>query len=152
MEYTEFEILKIENLKKQFSTVIDNSINEILPYIKDVIKKRWLSGESVNGGDILDLETGEGYSSLKYKNLKILKNPNAGGKVDLTLTGALGDNINIKVNSNGDYEIYSDDVKYIEIGKKYGFEEFGLNNNEKTIVFNILEEQIIEKINNLNFL
>jgi hypothetical protein len=44
--------------------------------------------------------------------------------VDLTLTGSLGNKIEIIKSGSGDYEIISTDSKYNAIGNKYGFDEF----------------------------
>ena len=88
------------------------------------IWKRWEKGLSVNGGEIQPK-----YRSKEYQAFKKSINPLAGGKVDLTLTGALEEALTIK--KQGDkFKIYSTDEKYNKIGKKYGFNEFGLNETE----------------------
>lgn len=98
------------------------------PNILRTVRKRWLLGESVFGGFI-----GE-YSSSKvgqdYKAYKMSINPSAGGHVDLTLTGALGDGLTIKEATQTTFEIFSTDEKYKKIGLKYGFDEFGLSDSE----------------------
>jgi hypothetical protein len=94
------------------------------PNIIREVKSRWLIGESAVGGFI-----GE-YSSSQlgqdYKAYKMSLNPSAGGHVDLTLTGSLGEGLTVKAQSSESFLIYSTDSKYKEIGDKYGFEEFGL--------------------------
>ena len=57
-------------------------------------------------------------------------NPKAGGHVDLTLTGALSENITVKKQTQETFLIYSTDEKYDKIGSKYGFDEFGLSDEE----------------------
>lgn len=84
------------------------------------VKNRWLQGESVHGGIIAT------YRWEDYRQYKQMLNPKAGGTVDLTLTGALGNGLAIKKAGNRQYQIYSVDRKYQKIGQKYGFEEFGL--------------------------
>jgi hypothetical protein len=65
-----------------------------------------------------------------YKAYKMSLNPSAGGHVDLTLTGALGDGLTVKQESLESFLVYSTDEKYDKIGSKYGFEEFGLSESE----------------------
>lgn len=148
MEYIEEEYNRIINQKAIFDDIIEQSVIEIADYIRKTIKGRWSSGYSVNGGKITNKATGGGYSSKSYKNLKIQMNPKAGGGVDLTFTGALGDGINV-VKSNNDYEIISEDSKFYEIGTKYGFDEFGLSEAETIFYMNILEVKINTKLLNL---
>jgi hypothetical protein len=93
------------------------------------VRRRWLIGESINGGIIGH------YSRPEYAMYKASLNPLAKGNVDLTLTGALGESINIKRLSANKYEIFSTDEKYQKIGRKYGFEEFGLTDEQQGIMF-----------------
>lgn len=148
MEYIEEEYNRIINQKAYFDDIIEQSIGELTDNIRKTIKDRWLSGNSVNGGRITNKATGGGYSSLSYKSLKIQINPKAGGGVDLTFTGALGDGITV-VKSNDDYEIISEDSKYYEIGIKYGFDEFGLSEEETIFYMKLLEDSINVKLLNL---
>lgn len=103
------------------------------PNIIREVKSRWLLGESVFGGAIggklSSANFGE-YRSSEYKAFKISYNPQASGRVDLTLTGALGAGLNVKKNSSTIFQVLSADSKYSEIGNKYGFEEFGLSDSE----------------------
>lgn len=151
MEYIEEELDYTIKQKDIFLNIIEECVFEIKDYVRKLIKERWLKGESVNGGKIINQDTGGGYASLKYESLKLLKNPTAGGNIDLTLTGSLGDKIDIVISTNSDYEIISTDSKYFTIGTKFGFEEFGLNAEEKVIIMNKLEQRIIDKINNLKY-
>lgn len=66
-------------------------------------------------------------------------NPSAGGHVDLTLTGSLGDGLTVKKITNIDFQILSTDSKYDKIGNKYGFEEFGITDLE----WHDLEQEIL---------
>ena len=94
------------------------------PILTSKVRKRWLLGESAKGGDI-----GE-YKTNKYKLFKISINSKASGKVDLTLTGALAKGLSIKKASSTSIEFFSKDKKFFSIGNKYGFEEFGLTDEE----------------------
>jgi hypothetical protein len=149
MEYTELELEYVKKQKSIFVEIVENAVIEIKEEVRQLIKTRWLTGTSVNGGLIKNKQTGGGYASLKYKRLKILKNPIAGGNIDLTFTGALGDKIDITITQNGNYEIVSLDSKYNEIGNKYGFDEFGLTVKQKVLITNKLERLIFSKIENL---
>jgi hypothetical protein len=143
MEYTEIELALVRNQKEAFTVVIDIAVTEMKDQIREAIKERWLRSDSVNGGKIGD------YYSLSYKSLKLLKNPSGGGNVDLTQTGSLGDNIDIIMGATGNYEIISTDSKYLAIGAKYGFDEFGLTAGETTHFMALLEMNIINRIKNL---
>ena len=114
------------------------------PQITNKIRNRWLLGESVNGGDIGD------YRSGLYRSFKININPSGRGKVDLTLTGALGKGLTIKKASSKSIEIFSKDDKFFSIATKYGFEEFNLTDKEwveisEEIVY-IIASRVISKI------
>jgi len=75
----------------------------------------------VNDGSI-----GE-YRSSEYKAFKVYSNPKAGGSVDLTLTGALGNGLTIRKKGAKQYEIFSTDYKFKRIADKYGIEQFNLD-------------------------
>lgn len=150
MEYIEEEYNYILNQKERFYDLMVLCLNEVSQKVKEIIKRRWLSGEAVDGGKITNKNTGGGYSSLMYKNMKLLKNPSAGGNIDLTLSGSLGDNISIVITTSGDGEIISTDSKYNIIGATYGFDEIGLSEDEKQLVMQTISNLMLEKINNLN--
>jgi len=103
--------------------IIINSRN-----ILDTVKRRWILGKSVDGGII-----GQ-YASSEYRQFKIALNPSAGGFVDLNLTGSLSENLTVR-QAGTLFEIYSTDEKFQKIGRKYGFEEFGLSDAEQTELF-----------------
>jgi len=83
-----------------------------------------LFGKSSNQSSI-----GE-YRSSEYKAFKVGINPRAGGDVDLTLTGALGRGLIIKKSGGLKYEIISTDWKFGKISKKYGLEQFNLDERQ----------------------
>lgn len=147
MEYTEYELNYAIEYKNIFDSIIGSSVLELESELVNIIKKRWKSGRSVDGGRITNQESGGGYSRLSYKNLKLQINPSAGGNVDLTLTGSLGDNLHTVKLDSGSYEIVSSDSKYMTIGSMYGFDEFGLDEGEMIYFMNKLEVIITNKLN-----
>ena len=126
--YLDDILLKIETEKRKTVQLLDGMIQLNFPNIQSDILRRWSFGKSVDGGIIGT------YFSDEYRQYKIELNPLAGGNVDLTLTGSLGEKLNIKkIGKN--YQIFSEDEKYEKIGKKYGFEEFGLTEEERYLFF-----------------
>ena len=121
---------------------IDTNIEILILFnskkISNNVVKRWEIGRGVNGGKI-----GE-YRSSEYKAFKVSKNPRANGSVDLTLTGSLGDKIFI--NPIGDlFEIKSKDYKFMDMGEKYGFEQFNLTSSETNELIQELYYKIMEE-------
>jgi hypothetical protein len=135
----------INTFKKETSdSAVSKLIFELLilnaPNIAKDVKRRWLIGESIDGGVIGT------YSSQEYAMYKASINPLANGNVDLTLTGSLGEKIQIKKTGNNIFEVFSTDKKYKKIGEKYGFEEFGLNELQQNELFNELFEFALETL------
>jgi phage gpG-like protein len=149
MNYIEEELESLNNDKAQFSAIVDMCVMELQDEVREIIKARWLESRSVNGGNITNKETGEGYAWLSYKNYKLKNNPKGSGGVDLTLSGALGDSIIITRSIDGNYTIVATDRKYNAIGSKYGYEEFGLDQNEMQYVLGKLEKKITNKLNEI---
>jgi hypothetical protein len=149
MEYIEEELNRVISQKSLLDEIVDQSVLEFVDDIRKAIKDRWLLGDSVDGGAILNQFTGDGYSQKSYRVLKLHMNPKAGGGVDLTFTGSLGDKIIAIKNGSNDYEIISEDSKYNEIGSKYGFDEIGLTNDETLYFMKRIEESINVKLLNL---
>lgn len=111
------------------------------PTIINEVKRRWLIGESVHGGII-----GE-YASEDYRQYKMYLNPKAGGRVDLMLTGSLAEHMTIRKSGN-EFEIFSTDEKFMKIGRKYGFEEFGLNDEQLHELFSDIYSFALETMLN----
>jgi hypothetical protein len=103
------------------------------------IRTRWLFGKSVNN-DII----GE-YRSNDYKMFKVSKNPRAGGTVDLTLTGSLGQKLTIFKQSDLTYRIESKDYKFKKIADKYGLEQFNLDIQQTNELFDMLYLTVLEE-------
>jgi hypothetical protein len=121
---------------------IDTNIELLIMFnsnkIKNKIVKRWSFGRGVNGGQI------GSYRSRDYKAFKVSKNPQANGRVDLILTGSLGDKIFIS--QLGDvFEVKSNDYKFFDIGKKYGFEQFNLTISETNQLIQELYYKVMEE-------
>lgn len=137
---------------EQYSNRLNKEVSNIPKFVADMIilnagnivnevKRRWILGKSVDGGII-----GE-YRSEDYRQYKIGINPQAGGFVDLHDTGSLADLLTVK-KSGSLFEIYSTDSKFQMIGKKYGFDEFGLSEEEKEQLFSEIYEIVVESIMN----
>lgn len=109
--------------------------------IVNEVKRRWIIGKSVDGGIIAE------YRSEEYRQYKIGINPQAKGFVDLHNTGSLADLLTVRKAGNL-FEIYSTDSKFEKIGKKYGFEEFGLSSEEQEQLFAEIYDFVVESIMN----
>lgn len=102
------------------------------------VRTRWLFGKDPNG-DIIGT-----YRSQTYRAFKVVANSKAGGLVDLTLTGSLGNKLKVKKKGSLNYEIFSTDSKYEMIADKYGIEQFNLSQDQQKQLF---DELYIEAIN-----
>ena len=99
--YLDDILLRIETEKRKTVQLLDGMIQLNFPNIQSDILRRWSFGQSVDGGIIGT------YFSDEYRQYKIELNPLAGGNVDLTLTGSLGEKLNIKkIGKN--YQIFSE--------------------------------------------
>lgn len=95
------------------------------------VRERWQHGQSVKGGIIGT------YRWADYKLYKQSINPLAGGNVDLMLTGALSGGLAVRKKGK-EYQLFSVDEKYEKLGRKYGFEEFGVTEQELSQFFDEL--------------
>ena len=123
MEYQKM-LQRAEREKQRLPNTIGTLIIFNSEQIVEGIRRRWLFGKSSNEGSI-----GE-YQSSEYKAFKVGINSRAGGDVDLTLTGALGNGLIIKKSGGLKYEIISTDWKFDKISKKYGLEQFNLDERQ----------------------
>lgn len=103
------------------------------------VRERWQHGQSVSGGII------GRYSWDDYRLYKQSLNPLAGGNVDLMLTGALSDALTVRKVGN-EYQIFSTDSKYEKLGRQYGFEEFGITEQQAAEFFDQLYDVAMETI------
>lgn len=102
------------------------------------IRRRWAFGKDVNDGII-----GQ-YQNPDYQAFKVSTNPRAGGNVDLTLTGALGQGLTIRKKGDKQYEIFSTDYKFKRITDKYGIEQFNLDQQQTEELFDMLYFMALE--------
>lgn len=150
MEYLANILTKVnrETSRPSIEKLIDDLISLNQGIIIQEIWRRWELGNSVDGGKIGTYSKsplGQAYAAQKNK-----QNPLAGyGNVDLTLSGALGENLTVK-KQGGNYKIFSTDEKYQKIGAKYGFDEFGLTEGEMldflSELFSVGTQTILTKI------
>lgn len=138
----------IESYQQELKRTI--SLSEISKIVGDLIiinsgvlitdvKERLQHGQSVKGGII------GRYSWDDYRLYKQSINPLAGGNVDLMLTGALTDALTIR-KVGTEYQIFSTDSKYEKLGRKYGFEEFGVTEQQAAEFFDQLYNVAFETI------
>lgn len=124
------------------TTILFNSAN-----ITEQIRGRWKFGKSVDGGII-----GK-YRNNDYEAFKVSINSSAGGNVDLTLTGSLGNNLVIRRKGQLQYEIISTDWKFDWISNEYNkLKEFNLDAEQQQELFFLLEYSVLEEFyNNIYF-
>ena len=145
----ELDYLKAPNkaLKKEIASLedtIDRQMFRKEKWIREKIRKRWLLGKDPDG-NIIGL-----YASEDYANEKFSQNSMAGfGNVDLTLTGSLGQKIQIG-GFNNEYEIFSKDPKFDDITEKYGDYNFNITDEERKELFDeillVILTQAIDKM------
>lgn len=106
------------------------------PEIREFIKSRWKLGKRPDGSLI------GFYRDVDYAIFKQQINSAAGGDVDLTLTGSLGDRIKVILQSKG-IEIYSDDWKFEHIAIKYGIDNFNITEEQENELLDEIMAQVI---------
>ena len=131
-------------LKSQISpSEVDKIIGDLVILNSGVVildvRDRWRMGLGVNGGII------GSYRWDEYRDYKQSINPAAGGKVDLTLTGSLSEGLALR-RQGKQFQVFSTDSKYEKLGKKYGFEQFGLTDEQQFEFFNQLYGFAVETI------
>lgn len=140
----------IDNVLNRIKSISNNDIsNWIYEYIEhnkesilNLVKTRLLNGESVtNPNDVIGY-----YKNDSYAKLKKQQNPLAGGTVDLFKTGDFHRYFDITDINENLFRIYSSDEKYIELGKKYGFKQFGLTKEQYKNLLDSTKAYLIEKI------
>ena len=129
---------RAKNQKNKLRQTIGTLIIFKQEQIVNNVRTRWLFGKDPNG-DIIGT-----YRSKSYRAFKVVANSKAGGLVDLTLTGSLGNKLKVKKKGSLNYEIFSTDSKYEMIADKYGIEQFNLSQEQQKQLF---DELYIEAIN-----
>ena len=113
------------NLKKYNLSVLQKEVSQIILTDNKIIDRKrdeLKAGASPDGGNI-----GE-YKSKSYSIFKQSRNPFAGGKVDLILTGAYQRAIKTLSLGNSKFTLRSSDEKRDHLIAKYGIENEGINN------------------------
>ena len=118
--------------------IIFNSEN-----IVDDIRTRWLFGKSPTNNIIGKYSNSQ--LGREYQAFKVSKNPRAGGNVDLTLTGSLGQKLTIFKQGNLTYRIESTDSKFEKIADKYGLEQFNLSLEQLDDLYDMLYLTVLEE-------
>lgn len=132
------------DLQREIANINDTVFDLVIlntPTIINQVKRRWLYGKGV-GRAIIGT-----YASEEYRLYKMQLNPLAGGNVDLELSGDLVNNLTIR-QSGRMFEIFSTDEKFTKLANKYGYEQFGLSEEETHELFTELFEFAIETILN----
>src|SRR5690606_30312239 len=134
----------IDKMEKAKNSLEDNILSMIVDReseIRRLIKSRWLLGKRPDG-DIIGV-----YRDYSYQLFKSNKNSLAGGTVDLTLTGDLGDRIKTVLESKG-IEVISTDEKFTEISDKYGLDNFNITEEEEKVLLDSIMSELTIKIFN----
>lgn len=147
MNYIEEELARVRKMKPELGRFLDDIVKGLSWEIKQTIIDRWQRGESVDGGIIIALDGHAGYRNKSYAARKLYMNPLAGGSVDLTFSGKLGDGIIIKrIAYKGDYEITSTDQKAKDVFSNYDEAEMGLSVRETKYFMDLIKKSLIRKI------
>jgi hypothetical protein len=137
------EKVKVNTSRSFIEKLVDDLILMNSPNIIKDVARRWKRGEGVDGGIIGRYADGE-YALFKHQ-----QNPLPGlGNVDLEFFGDLKEGLFVKRISVNKFTILSADEKYKKIGVKYGFEEFGLTEEELYEFLQELEMFAFETIAN----
>lgn len=130
--------------KSQVSQTIGTLIIFNSNNIVEGIRRRWLFGKDPNGDFIHTKDGFYGYRNINYQQYKVGINSLGNGNVDLTLTGALGRGLTIKKKGTKEYEIFSTDSKFDKISDKYGIENFNMDQQQTTELFDMLHYMVLE--------
>ena len=145
MNYAKSFLDKLKSNFEDFDYFFDRFIESKTPDIRKSIKERWLLGKNPEG-DIIgyySFKDQNAYAIYKFQEVSSLAGLQV---VDLTLTGSLGDKITLDPIDNGEYIIYSRDVKYNKIVEKYGEYNFNLSDFEKEQIINSILPYLIKEM------
>jgi len=121
------EYLK-EILKRQKKVNLPERMDLLILDRKELIIKKvlgqWKKGLRPDGSIIGT------YRSFAYQREKFAQNPEAGGNVDLILTGALSKGLTINKVLESTFTIFSTDSKAVGIAEKYGLDVYGINDKD----------------------
>ena len=114
-----------ENLKKFTLSTLRKEVKQIILSDNKIVERKrdeLKAGVSPDGSEIGT------YQSESYAVFKESRNPFAGGKVDLILTGAYERAIKVKSLGASKFTLRSTDKKRGSLIEKYGIENEGINN------------------------
>lgn len=140
MSYISAYLTDLKSHKADIDEMFAMKMVDSLPEIRKWIKERWLLGDRPDGS-VIGVYRGAGYSMFKYQ-----MNPSAGGDVDLTLTGAMGDNIEIKDSGDLDFELFSTVPYYEDIIEKYGDYNFNISDERQEALLSKIGAEVIYEI------
>jgi hypothetical protein len=150
--YSEILLNNLKTVRKEIKPTFDALFIGKENEIRTMIKNRWTLGKKPDGTRIgfysksssFEINRKAGFN--KYSPFKHELNPLAGaGIVDLTLTGSLGNKIEL-FNEKYRIEIFSTDLKYEEIIKHYGEENFNLTPIETELLIDEIQTLTLELI------
>jgi hypothetical protein len=134
--------------------LVNSQIKQNESQIRETIRDRWVLGKLPDGSSIAKYSLASSYEVnrkagyAKYYVFKHDLNKKAGlGNVDLTLTGALGKGIKVKV-AQDNFEIFSTDEKFEDIISRYGDYNFNLSEDEKKELFDNIINNVINIVLN----
>lgn len=130
---------KLEKAKNNIESDVLSLLLDKESEIRDMIKQRWLLGKRPDG-DIIGV-----YRDNLYQVFKSGLNNRAGGTVDLTLTGDLGNRIKATLEQKG-IEIISTDEKFNEISEKYGLDNFNITEEEENELLDGIMAEVVTNI------
>lgn len=121
------------------SQLIEEEILERTDEIVQGVREQWEQGVRPDGTIIGT------YKSFAYRSEKIAMNPNAGGNVDLILTGELNSKLTVNPLREGFFTIFSNDSKASMIAQKYGLDVYNLNDGEKNRILDLAANKAVER-------
>ena len=121
---------------------MENLILQNKEGIVQKVRDRWKKGLRPDGAIIGT------YASFAYQQEKARLNPEAEGNVDLILTGALVGGLTLNRVLKATFTIFSTDSKAVMIAEKYGLDVYGLNEEEKRTVLDMVALEALNVITN----
>lgn len=138
-----------QNLTREASqqtllNLIDEQVKANEETFAESIKARWKTGKDPQGGEI------GSYLNSSYKRMKQAINPSAGGSVDLTLSGRMGNELAINEFASLRYGIGSQVSYFSYVVDRYGLRQFNITEEEKQAFINnawaIITLQVLNKV------
>ena len=140
MEYLNQILNRARN--QNLTVEVEKLILENAEQIIQKVREQWKKGERPDGSIIGT------YRSFAYQREKLAQNPEAGGNVDLILTGALNRGLTLNKVFDATFTIFSTDSKAVMIAQKYGLDVYGLNEKDKQAFLDMVSAQAFMTIFN----